>query len=341
MARVAVQVAGRLPDGAGRGDVLTTPSAFEPVAVVDVRLRGHGTPPDRPLLHVGAARVAVHARPLGEGFARLRLDHPLPLRHGDRAILRDPGSRALWGVEVVDAAPPELGRRGAARARASFLAVRRHDLQAEVEARGVVRRSLLRRLGVPDGPLPEGSIDERDWLVSRSRADEWCNRLGEAVRASADGISEAEAVRLLGLPEPTQLSALVAPPLSHRDGRVVASTGVPADLTDAMAALRGDLVAAPYGAPDAERLGELGLDRTSLARLARAGALLALGDGVVLLPGADDDAVRQLAGLAQPFRTSDARRALGTSRRVVLPLLAYLDRTGRTVRLPDDRRRVR
>ncbi|MFC6713508.1 SelB C-terminal domain-containing protein [Branchiibius cervicis] len=38
---------------------------------------------------------------------------------------------------------------------------------------------------------------------------------------------------------------------------------------------------------------------------------------------------------------STARQALGTSRRVVLALLAHLDATGATVRLPDDRRRVR
>ncbi|HET6938155.1 MAG TPA: SelB C-terminal domain-containing protein, partial [Nocardioides sp.] len=42
-----------------------------------------------------------------------------------------------------------------------------------------------------------------------------------------------------------------------------------------------------------------------------------------------------------PFTTSAARQALGTSRRVALPLLAHLDRTGRTVRLADDTRRLR
>ena len=48
-----------------------------------------------------------------------------------------------------------------------------------------------------------------------------------------------------------------------------------------------------------------------------------------------------LRGLAQPFTTSEARQALGTSRRVALPLLAHLDAAGRTVRLADDRRRLR
>jgi selenocysteine-specific elongation factor len=48
-----------------------------------------------------------------------------------------------------------------------------------------------------------------------------------------------------------------------------------------------------------------------------------------------------LSGLAEPFSVSEARQALDTSRRVALPLLAHLDRSGRTVRLPDDRRRLR
>ena len=78
-----------------------------------------------------------------------------------------------------------------------------------------------------------------------------------------------------------------------------------------------------------------------LALLARGGHLLRVADGVVLLAGADDLAVRRLASLPQPFTTREARTALGTSRRVVLPLLGHLDRTGRTVRLPDDRRRLR
>jgi selenocysteine-specific elongation factor len=61
----------------------------------------------------------------------------------------------------------------------------------------------------------------------------------------------------------------------------------------------------------------------------------------VLLPGADELARSWLAELEQPFTTSAARVRLGTSRRVVLPLLAHLDSMGWTQRLEDDRRRVR
>ena len=102
-----------------------------------------------------------------------------------------------------------------------------------------------------------------------------------------------------------------------------------------------DLTVAPFAAPDAHRLRALGLDQAALAALQRSGHLLRVSDSVVLLPGADDRATEVLAGLPQPFTVSEARKALDTSRRVALPLLAHLDRSGRTVRLPDDSRRVR
>jgi selenocysteine-specific elongation factor len=116
---------------------------------------------------------------------------------------------------------------------------------------------------------------------------------------------------------------------------------LPERLQAALRALQAELTEAPFRAPDAERLAALGLDPATIARLARDRHLLSVGDGVVLLPRADDAAYDVLAALPQPFTTSEARRALETSRRVVLPLLAHLDRSGRTVRLPDDTRRVR
>jgi selenocysteine-specific elongation factor len=340
VARVAVRL-GTRPDGLARGDVLATPEAFLAVAEVDVRLEGEGQPPESPLLHVGSAQQSVRARPLGESYARLRLDPPVPLRHGDRMVLRDPGSRTLWGAEVVDAAPPPLARRGAARARAADLASRGTGPAAELEARGVVRRGLLRRLGVPLAPLPDDAHSEGDWLVSGSHWRAWQEGLVAAVTSRDDGLSPTAAARLLGLPDPDLVGALVAPPLRQVAGRVVLDTGLSDDLRDVLDALRAELAGHPFDAPDAERLAALGIDRGGLVRLARTGDLLVLGEGIALMPGADELAAKILAGLAQPFSTSEARQALGTSRRVALPLLAHLDSTGRTVRLPDDRRRVR
>jgi selenocysteine-specific elongation factor len=106
-------------------------------------------------------------------------------------------------------------------------------------------------------------------------------------------------------------------------------------------AVLADLAGAPFLAPEAGRLRELGLDARAIGAAARAGLLLRVAEQIVLAPGAEAEAARALAGLPQPFTTAEARQALGTTRRVAIPLLEHLDRAGITQRLPDDRRRLR
>jgi selenocysteine-specific elongation factor len=109
----------------------------------------------------------------------------------------------------------------------------------------------------------------------------------------------------------------------------------------AIGLIRDDLARDPFRAPEAGRLAALGLDVKAIAAAARAGLLLRITDQIVLAPGADAEAARRLAGLPQPFTTAQARSVLGSTRRVVIPLLEHLDRARVTERLPDDRRRLR
>jgi selenocysteine-specific elongation factor len=308
-----------------------------------VSLRGEGRVPERPVLHLGSAMVGTHARPLGKDFFRLTLEAPLPLRVGDRAILRDPGSRTIWGAEVLDPQPPGLGRRGAATARAETLAGLDGSAAAELAARGVVSRALLRRIGAPLEPLPPGTVEVGDWLLDATRARALRERLTTLVgSAGLQGVTPAAAAHELGLPDPALVDALMEPSLRSEGGRLRAGgTALPPALASALDALRTRLAEAPFGAPTADELRELGLDPGAIALLHRDGHLLRLAPGVVLLPDSPDRAAELLARLPQPFPTSAARQALGTSRRVVLPLLAHLDATGRTRRLPDDTRTVR
>ncbi|WP_153395024.1 SelB domain-containing protein [Ornithinicoccus halotolerans] len=188
-----------------------------------------------------------------------------------------------------------------------------------------------------------------EWWVDGGHADRLRARLAELVagferaRAVEGGLPLAQAATELGLPDPALVHALLPEGVRIRDGRLTTGSGdgLPPHLERAL----GDLVA-EYGdnrfvAPPADRLRELGLADRDLAAAARAGRLLRLAPGVVLPAGADEEALRVLAGLPAMFTASQARQALGTSRRVVLPLLDHLDRTGRTRRLPDDRRQLR
>ena len=349
VARVALDLGGRAPQWLGRGSVLVTPGAYAPTRVVDVRIDETERLPERPVLHVGSVRLGTHAHLLAPGLARVRLERPLPLRVGDAMILRDPGSRRLWGVRVLDPAPPPPSRRGVGRARVADLASHDGSAAAELRIRGIVRASLLRRIGAPVEPLPAGTITAGDWLVAPGVAGGLRSRLAALVAARADGVAGGvplpEAARELDLPDPALVGALVAgagdPALRVEGGRVTDASAprLPPGLERAAAALLAGVDG--FNAPEAGRIGEVGLDERGLAALHRAGRVLRVDDKVVLQPGADDRALAVLRGLPQPFTTSQARQALGTSRRVALPLLAHLDSTGRTVRLADDTRRVR
>ncbi len=121
----------------------------------------------------------------------------------------------------------------------------------------------------------------------------------------------------------------------------VSQPDLPPRVADAVQAVLTGLADAPFSAPDAERLRELGLDARAAAAAERAGLLLRLPGNVVLAADAGGQAARILADLPQPFTAAEARQALETTRRVVIPLLEWLDRKGITRRLPDDRRTMR
>ncbi len=172
VARVAVNVHGQGDGTLRRGHVLLTPDRWLSSEVIDVRVTGEPVAdlPRSVTLHIGTAAVPVTVRPLGEDTARLALGRALPLRVGDRAVLREPGgSRMPCGVTVLDVRPPRLTRRGAGRARAAELAdmTGRPDAGAELRRRRLMRRADLHAMGVPLCPTPgpegparcEGSVD--------------------------------------------------------------------------------------------------------------------------------------------------------------------------------------
>jgi selenocysteine-specific elongation factor len=356
VARVALNLTADGRDVVGRGSVLVAPGRWQATTSVDVVARPAGpagpVPPERPLLHIGATSVAAHCRPLGEGLVRLRLDRPLPLHVGDRALLRDPGSRHLWGVSVLDPAPPPLRRRGAAPRRAAELAVARPGLAAdEVDRRGLVAVDLLVRIGVrvePEALEGAGVVLADGWLMSRARAESAARQLttlvAEHERRSplSAGLALPVLAERLGLPSVELVRAVVSPPLRVEAGQVTARSGpaLPEGLRRTVEVVLADLAETPFTAPTADRLAEIGLDNKGAAAAAKAGLLLRPAPGIVLPPGADALAAERLAELPQPFTTSEARAHLGTSRRVALPLLDHLDRRGLTRRHPDDRREV-
>jgi selenocysteine-specific elongation factor len=364
VARVAVNLRGVPLEAVTRGDALLTPDAWLTTDELDARLHGvRGEEPDPDALpreitlHIGSAAVTARPRPLGGDLVRLRLHRPLALRIGDRAVLRDPGRRQIAaGLTVLDVRPPALRRRGAAARRAAELADvgARPDAAGELARRGCVRRAELVAMGVPRADVAGlDALAAGDWLVDPARTPALVADLRAAVAAhdTADpvdpGLPVEAARRAIDLPDARLVEALLRraerPGLELRGGRVVSSRAaeLPATVRAALDAVRADLRERPFAAPEAHRLAELGLGPRELAGLVRAGELLKVADGVVLLPDACDRAVERLTDLGPEFTLSAARQALDTTRRVAVPLLELLARTGRTERTGSGDHRLR
>ncbi|MFJ9314743.1 selenocysteine-specific translation elongation factor [Pimelobacter simplex] len=347
--RVALNLRGPSADEVGRGDAVVAPSTWQTSALVDVRrTRGpEGPLPEQLRLHVGTAAVPVRVRPLGDAHLRLRLEHPLPLALGDRLVLRDPGSGLVVGALVLDADPPELRRRGDAARRAEALASRGPDgdLAAEVARRGAVPLARLRLLGLlaPDASEPPaGVLAEQGWWVDAMSCAGWADRLARAVADHheqdplAVGLSRGAVRDAAGVPADELVDLVVRTAGLVAEGGYVRAADRPAGLGPAEAAvatLEERLAEHPFAAPEADDLTRLGLGPRELAAAERQGRLLRVAPGVVLLPTAPVAAMRVLSGLDQPFTASAARQALGTTRRVLIPLLEHLDGRGWTRRV--------
>ena len=152
--RVAVNLAGVHHSQIIRGDVLSTPDAHTPTAMLDLRLRVLADAP-QPIqqndgldLFVGAAEVrcrvtlldAEALAPGATGWAQLRLERPIIAARGDRCILRVASpSLTVAGGAVIDPHPSRHRR-----FRSEVLAA------LETLSRGAPDELLLQALG--DGP---------------------------------------------------------------------------------------------------------------------------------------------------------------------------------------------
>lgn len=349
--RVALNLRGVAADQVHRGDALLSPERWWVLDTVDVR-RTFGTAmtelPQNLVVHIGTAGVGARLRPLGGEFARLTLESPLPLTLLDRFVVRSPGGRHVAaGFEVVDVHPAELRRRGDAKKRAAELEVLEPANPSEWLKRcGYAAHDDLVRDGFSVEEKPAGVIEFTQWWIAARQVTAWKNALVEAVEAHAaanplsPGLTKAAAMDTLNLSEPSLLGlAVAAAKLESVDG-VLRVPGQTVDLGPAeraVAELEQRLRAEPFAAPEAADLKEWGLGPRELAAAERAGRVLRLDKGVVLLPSARREALSVVAQLEQPFTLSEARQALGTTRRVAIPLLEHLDATGAT-RLVDGKR---
>jgi selenocysteine-specific elongation factor len=275
-------------------------------------------------VHLGAGEWRARLRPIGtrevapgeRGSVRVRIDARVPLRPGDRFVLRDTGrGLTVAGGEVLDVAP--VLRVGRARPDADPARIVRE--RGWVEAPEFARLAGRRHDGV-DGVAAVGT-----WLTTPDAL--------EAMRRDL-------AVRLVRHPDGLEVARL-----DPRERAVVA--GLPdVVVAHGVARIRGaDPIAEhPYVAlfaragvqpPDAK-----GLDRNVVRQLVQRGMLVE-SDGVVFHAGVADAARPHVRALlaAHPagFTVSQLRERLGITRKHAVPLAALLDRLGVTRRDGDAR----
>lgn len=288
------------------------------------------------------------------GVVVLDVDPPELGRRGDGARrAAELADRPVTGDVLA-----EVARRGAVeRAVLARFGVVGAGSASSIDASGAADASGAVGAGGGAGATLPAGVEALDgWLVHTPALEAW-------VQAARETVSRQLAAQPMaaGMPVKVVIEALrrTDPPLPDGGGALVATIigragletadgmvrppGHTADLGPAeagVAALERRLAADPFDAPEADDLRALRLGARELAVAEKAGRVLRLGDGVVVSPRTPAQAMRLLAGLAQPFTTSQARQALGTTRRVVIPLLEHLDGRGWTRRLDGSHREV-
>lgn len=362
--RVAINLAGVSHHEVARGDAVAVgPSPTWPVTDrFDARVQvlpGHEVGRRGAWqLHAGTAEVEARLIPvLGEpltadGDLRIELRRPLPLRSGDRFVLREVGRRRVaGGGEVL--VPWVHGRLRGASARLE----RAEVLDAVAVADGVDRAAALAGAGVDrpvdellvatglptDVPVP-GTVRLGDRLVPAAALEAWAaiarDELRDAgirgtdlgtltarlVAAGCPGVLAEQVVEHLVATDVVARAGPVLLDPAHRDAWERGSARRRAQLLER-------LDATPWSPPPLDEVvREVGLVPAEVQHLSDLGEINVRGR-FAFTRRALVAAAARLAEVEQrdgPFTAAAARDALGTTRRHAIPLLELLDARGIT-----------
>jgi selenocysteine-specific elongation factor len=295
-------------------------------------------------LHAGSGSWPARVRSVADGVVLVDLDGEVPLRAGDRYILREVGRGAITGGgRVLD--PRPVGRTRAVRSTLGHLAqdVATADDAASrlLAVRGIAAVADLAADtggGSPDEAVITGKLavsPETHRAISR-RAVERVGAFHEE-NPFKPGMPRTALARELGLGADT-LDAIIA----TVGGVVVDGAAVRlADHRPAAAATddpgwgkaRADLDAAGAAPPRAD---ELGLHPDAVRALIASGDLIPVGP-FAYLPETIDSLLETVAALPGGFTVGDFRDTLVITRKHAIPLLEWLDDRGITRRVGDGR----
>ncbi len=357
--RTAANLVGISRDEISRGSLLTM-SAWPTSTAFSVHLKAARYIDDIAErgayhLHMGSGSWPVELRPLtaldehqqpDEIVALIRSETPLPVRVGERFILRETGRQSVVaGGRIVD---PSAPRRSADALLA--LGHLKEVLAAEpdqaatqlLNARGI--SSVAALAGWTAGGSPLSGLVSGDVAISTERV----HILGERVVATIESFHEEHPLRE-GMPIASLASqlkldiettrALVSGDKRVRDdGPHVALATFHSGLTEAqeenLDRASALLSAAGFNVPN---LADLGLDRELLHVALREERIIRVSDDLVFLPDQINELKNRLKDLPSPFGVGDFKDAAKLSRKYAVPLLEYFDAIGVTRRNGNER----
>lgn len=349
--RTALNLAGLDRDEVPRGSMLGRAAEWRPTSrfTADVRtVRSLGAPIRQQgsfHLHVGSGSWPVRLRLLeadtleGSGAVVLDLDNPLPLKVGDRFILREVGRQAVVaGGRILDPSPPARMREAVPIVRA-LRATSTPDEAATalLEARGVV--ALDEVSAETGGGAPAGGVVAGGRTFSEHRIGLLMEVATRAVTAFHDenplrpGMPKASLAERLrvGVDE---LEVLLSTQAGlESDGATVRASSFGGDLdTSAQMAwdtVRRELVEAGFSPP---RRKEIDVERELMHALVRSGRLVEVSDELVYLPETLEEIERRVGEMPDGFTVADFRDGLAITRKYAVPLLEWMDARGITSR---------
>jgi selenocysteine-specific elongation factor len=328
-------------------------------------------------VHFGTGRIAAKItlldKPaLGAGqsaIARLKFDSPIVAFVGDRFVVRDSSEQnTIAGGTVLD---PEADRENF-RSAAQIQCLREratapHDVNvcicSEIALRKfVLRKALLNKSPFSDGEISEalkrlqcaGEIvlcseivtDRKAWQQLRERAT---SLIDEAHKGNPElaGLDLNDLRSTLRIQESNVFEALIADLCVKdfvRKGSAIARIShrplLPAELQAVERKIREALSGKPFDPPPRR---EIETDRHAqqvLRFLTETGDLSEIGSDVVLLRENFERMKHEVADFIArngPATVSELRKALESSRRIIVPFLEKLDRDGVTRRMGDKR----
>jgi len=328
-------------------------------------------------VHFGTSRSAAkitlfHGRAVAAGqsaIARLRLDSPILAFVGDRFVLRDSSEQNTTGGGMVldpDADPANF-RSAAHIELLRERATAPHDVdvcvrsQLKRDAFGETKTLLVKsNFGIDEirealfrlsqhgevvlaGDIVAGARYWQDLINSAAKITDRAHKQNPERR----GVNVSELRAELEIQSDKLFSAVILELTrngfarsENQIGRVSHRPSLPPELVTAAENIRATLSAKRFDPPDRKAFSQDRHLQQALRFLIDQGEIVEISSEIVVLREADEqmqNAVTELLSKHGSATASQVRQKIGTSRRVIIPFLEYLDRIGVTRRIGDDR----